>query len=176
MRALKRGGRIGGGGGGNSLPRRPSLAVALKCVAPESAGLLCAETSAPEVRLGGAGRRARPLRDSPVDTRPIGRRRAATRTGKRARRHRGSPDRHAAARPATGGFVPGAGGGGGCPRKQQAERNEDSKRGADSRRRGQGVNTPHVTWDGRKTTASEGVGPGGGGCGGRWEEIRLGRS
>lgn len=48
----------------------------------------------------------------------------------------------------------------GGPRKQQAERDEDSKRGADSQRRGQGVNTPRVTWDGRKTTAAEGVGPG----------------
>lgn len=47
------------------------------------------------------------------------------------------------------------------PVNSRRKENEDSERGADSRRRGQGVNTPRVTWDGRKTAAAEGVGPGG---------------
>lgn len=53
-------------------------------------------------------------------------------------------------------------GAGGGPVNSRRKENKDSKGGPGSRRRGQGVNTPRVTWDRRKTADAEGVGPRGG--------------
>lgn len=150
-RALKRG--WGGGGNAHSLPQRPSQAeTGTQACGSGVRGTFLSCDQRPRGQAGTSW----PLRESRVDTRPVGRWRAAARTGKRARGHRSTPDRLAAACPATGGFVPGAEVGG-FPWTTAGGMRTRTPKGARARG-GQGTNTPP-----RRLGPSENCGRGG--CG-----------